>query len=231
MRPNWIKDEKRYKTKEVEAIGISRAMKEHGAAQKQQTAAKRRFDEASGDRKHLTDDACLRDVGRRRKGKSGTHCCGNTMKEHGVGQGWQTDTNGHYKVSSCCGQYLINDVCISPADMPLAYKMRRRGCTSKEEEQGINPAASLRQRVFAHKERSCVLHGRFARSLRGWVGVLAGVLCVGGFLSAGVNSFGQGPILQVEYPYRKELRFSPAWFGAIVLPPGKMTAQVQVRFV
>ncbi|EKX41472.1 hypothetical protein GUITHDRAFT_112443 [Guillardia theta CCMP2712] len=34
-------------------------------------------------------------------------------------------------------------------------------------------------------------------------------------------------LLQVSSPFRKALHFAPAWFGAVVLPTGRTTAEVQ----
>ena len=33
--------------------------------------------------------------------------------------------------------------------------------------------------------------------------------------------------LEIVFPYRFQLHYAPAWFGAIVLPPGRLTAEVQ----
>ena len=34
------------------------------------------------------------------------------------------------------------------------------------------------------------------------------------------------PLLQVSWPFRKSMRFAPAWFGAMVLPAGRAKAPV-----
>ena len=91
-------------------------------------------------------------------------------------------------------------------------RLSARVCETSQQVCTVHPASRRRRIVYGLWSRRAFLLHVLLLTLSAWMGA-----CVTPSIA----------LLEIVSPFRFQLQYAPAWFGTIVLPPGRVTAELQ----